>query len=79
MALYLDSLFSVFKNSIFSGYYVNNFQTEATRQLSVEAMAEKIRHDVTEGVEGTDVKCGVIGEVGCQWPLTGVTQNYITI
>ncbi|XP_041359471.1 phosphotriesterase-related protein-like isoform X2 [Gigantopelta aegis] len=53
-----------------TGYYVNDFQTDATKQLSVEAMSEKIRRDVTEGFDGTGIKCGVIGEVGCQWPLT---------
>ena len=26
--------------------------------------------EVTEGVNGRCIKCGVIGEIGCSWPLT---------
>ena len=26
--------------------------------------------EVTEGIDGTDVKAGLIGEIGCSWPLT---------
>ena len=30
----------------------------------------KIVEDVTEGVDGTGIRSGIIGEVGCTWPLT---------
>lgn len=36
---------------------------------SEEKMADVIRSDLIDGSEG--IKCGVIGEVGCTWPLTG--------
>ena len=26
--------------------------------------------DICEGVEGSGVRCGVIGEVGISWPMT---------
>ena len=26
--------------------------------------------ELTEGVGDTTIKCGVIGEIGCSWPLT---------
>ena len=26
--------------------------------------------EVTEGIDGTDIKAGLIGEIGCSWPLT---------
>ena len=34
-------------------------------------MADLMVHEIVEGVEGSGgVRCGVIGEVGCSWPLT---------
>lgn len=53
-----------------SGYYVEKFQTESTKQMSEETMAAQIREDICSGADGTDILCGVIGEIGCSWPLT---------
>ena len=39
--------------------------------LSVEDVYEQIVKEVMQGADGTDIKCGVIGEIGCSWPLTG--------
>lgn len=43
----------------------------ATIKMTVEEMTNDIIKEVTVGVNGTGIKCGVIGEVGCTWPLTG--------
>ena len=32
-------------------------------------LVQQIVQDVTSGAEGTNIKAGVIGEVGCSWPL----------
>ncbi|KAK7501098.1 hypothetical protein BaRGS_00007583 [Batillaria attramentaria] len=53
-----------------TGFYVDGFQTESTRQLTEEAMAALTRENITSGADGTEICCGVIGEVGCTWPLT---------
>ncbi|XP_076440280.1 N-acetyltaurine hydrolase-like [Babylonia areolata] len=53
-----------------SGFYVDGFQTESTKQMSVEALAAQTRENICSGADGTDICCGVIGEVGCTWPLT---------
>jgi len=34
-------------------------------------MAEVMTKDLTSGCDGTDIKCGCIGEIGCSWPLGG--------
>jgi predicted metal-dependent phosphotriesterase family hydrolase len=39
--------------------------------MSEEAMAAQIRDDICGGADGTDIRCGIIGEIGCSWPLTG--------
>ena len=31
--------------------------------------------ELTEGVDGTSIKCGVIGEICCSWPLTPAEKN----
>ncbi len=37
---------------------------------SEDSIFGKIVEDVTEGVDGTGIRSGIIGEVGCSWPLT---------
>lgn len=27
-------------------------------------------NEILHGADGTSIKCGVIGEIGCSWPLT---------
>ncbi|KAK7101101.1 phosphotriesterase-related protein-like [Littorina saxatilis] len=53
-----------------TGFYVDSFQTESTRQSSEEALAARIRDDICGGADGTEICCGVIGEIGCAWPLS---------
>lgn len=53
-----------------AGYYTQPFQDEATLALPVEALAETMIAEVTQGARGTEIRCGIIGEIGCSWPLT---------
>ena len=52
-----------------TGFYVEAFQSEETRAMSVESMAEVMQQEIEGGIGGSGVKCGVIGELGCSWPL----------
>jgi len=52
-----------------AGYYVDEYIPEAVRGRSVEALTEEIIGQVTAGCWGTDVRAGIIGEIGCMWPL----------
>ena len=38
-------------------------------RLTEDAIVEQIVRDVMEGVDGTVIRSGVIGEIGCSWPL----------
>jgi len=51
-----------------SGYYVNTGHPK-DMDKTVEEITEEIVRDVTEGVDGTGIKAGMIGEIGCVWPL----------
>jgi len=52
-----------------SGYYLNTSQPADMDKKTEEEITQEIVRDVTEGVDGTGVKAGMIGEIGCVWPL----------
>jgi len=52
-----------------AGFYTAEFQDENTLGLSVEALEEAILHQLGQGAWGTSIRCGLIGEIGCSWPL----------
>lgn len=53
-----------------TGYYMFPYQSSAVKALSVEAMTARCVRDLTEGCpEAPEVKCGIIGEVGSNWPI----------
>ena len=62
--------------NIFSGYYFENSQKASTLALSHEERVKRMTDDLTKGWDGGEAKCGVIGEVGCSWPLTGKYLYY---
>lgn len=35
-----------------------------------EELENQIVKEVKEGIDGTGIKAGLIGEIGCSWPLT---------
>ena len=47
-----------------SGFYVDGAQTEATRALTIEQMEEDIVRDIEVGIGHTDIRAGIIGEIG---------------
>ena len=65
-----------------TGYYFDKSHTASTLALKEDEMVARIIKDLTEGWEDTGAKCGVIGEVGCSYPLTGNmshTVKYVLI
>ena len=58
-------------NVIMGGsYYVDRAHPPDMDDRSEDDLVEQIVGDITEGVDDTGIKTGVIGEVGCSWPLT---------
>ncbi|XP_029971551.1 N-acetyltaurine hydrolase [Salarias fasciatus] len=53
-----------------AGYYVDCTHSEDTKRMSVEQLTDVIVAEVLHGADGTDVRCGVIGEIGTGWPIT---------
>ncbi|WP_226782836.1 phosphotriesterase family protein [Oceaniglobus trochenteri] len=52
-----------------TGTYTAPYLSEAIKALSVAQLADLFTAEITEGMDGTDVRAGLIGEIGCSWPL----------
>lgn len=53
-----------------ASYYAGPYHPADMDDRSEEDIVAKIVEDITEGVDGTGIRAGIIGEVGCSWPLT---------
>ena len=52
-----------------SGYYVGAAQGPELDQNTEEDLAAEITADIQVGVGNTGIRAGIIGEIGCSWPL----------
>ena len=52
-----------------AGYYVDEYIPDEMKDKSVDLLTREIVDQVTAGCWGTDVRAGIIGEIGCMWPL----------
>jgi len=52
------------------GYYVGLSHPSGMDKVSESAIEEEIVADILTGVGGTSVRSGIIGELGCSWPIT---------
>ena len=53
-----------------TGVYLDEFQSEETRAMSPEQLGLRMVREITEGIDGGEIRAGIIGEMGCSWPLT---------
>ena len=53
-----------------AGYYVDIVHPSDMDDRSEEQLASQMINELTVGVGGTGVRAGIIGELGCSWPLT---------
>lgn len=57
------------------GHYVDEYQNKGNRERSVDDFAAEMVAQVFEGAWGTDVRAGIIGEIGCQAPWTAMERR----
>jgi len=57
------------------GHYVDEYQQPDNRQRSVDSFAAEIIGQVFEGAWGSDIRSGIIGEIGCQSPWTDLEKT----
>ena len=53
-----------------AGYYVDAVHPDDMDDKSDSEIADEIVAQLTTGVDDTGVRAGIIGELGCTWPLT---------
>uniref|UniRef100_A0A663E2I1 N-acetyltaurine hydrolase n=1 Tax=Aquila chrysaetos chrysaetos TaxID=223781 RepID=A0A663E2I1_AQUCH len=53
-----------------AGFYVDSTHSSQTQAMTVEQLTGIIVDEILNGADGTKIKCGVVGEIGCSWPLT---------
>ncbi len=57
------------------GHYVDEYQDEANRARSSDDFAREMIEQLTVGAWDTDVRAGIIGEIGCQSPWTDLEKT----
>jgi phosphotriesterase-related protein len=53
-----------------AGYYVGDTHPSGIGGMTESDLTDEMVADITSGVGATGVKAGIIGELGCSWPLT---------
>ena len=53
-----------------AGYYVDAVHPAGMDQKTEGELEAEIIEQITVGVDNTEIKAGIIGEIGCSWPLT---------
>ena len=62
-----------------TGYYRHRFHPPHVATASIAALIEDMERDLTCGIEGTDVRAGVIGELGTTWQGIAGSEEKVLI
>jgi len=61
-----------------TGYYTHDFHDPSVATATPERLAEVIVRELTDGIDETGLRAGIIGEVGCNWPLHRDERKSVT-
>ncbi|XP_065919019.1 phosphotriesterase-related protein-like [Dysidea avara] len=53
-----------------TGFYVDSCAPSYAKTMSEREMVDFMVKEITMGIGDTGIKAGIIGEIGCSWPLT---------
>lgn len=62
-----------------TGFYLEEYHPEKIRKASPEKISEIFCKDIIEGIDGTDIKAGVIGEVASGAECIGKSEKNVLI
>ena len=60
-----------------SGFYLSETLDRETLDRSVESLTEQIIKEINEGIDGTDIKAGLIGEIGAPGEFNNFENNIL--
>ena len=52
-----------------AGYYAEPYLSDAIRSAEIDELQSIMSAQVRDGAWGSDIRAGIIGEIGCSWPL----------
>lgn len=58
-----------------AGLYTAAYLDATVKALDVDALVNRFVSEVTLGIDGTDVRAGLIGEIGCSWPIEPIESR----
>jgi phosphotriesterase-related protein len=58
-----------------AGSYTAPYLSESLTQLDVDSLTMLFSNEVTSGLDGTSIRAGLIGEMGCSWPMTSFERT----
>jgi phosphotriesterase-related protein len=58
-----------------TGFYLDQTFPQQVKDLSIQEMADSMLRDIYDGFPGTDVRAGIIGEVGISYPMTPAEEK----
>ena len=61
-----------------AGFYVDGSLSEETKNLSIDQMTRIIVDELTKGIGHTDIKAGIIGEIGVSHEMTSFENKSLT-
>ena len=61
-----------------SGFYVDVTHPKFVTDSTVEDIANHIARDLMIGIEKTSIRAGVIGEIGCSWPVSNSERKVLS-
>lgn len=59
-------------------YVLHGEEAEAYGRKTAEQIAQELVAELTVGFDGTDIRAGIIGEIGCSWPLLDHEKTSLT-
>lgn len=60
-----------------TGYYLKEYHSEFVKNAAPEELCEVFCREITEGIDGTDIKAGIIGEVASGEPAMGESEKKV--
>ena len=60
-----------------AGYYVDAYLPDAIRAADIDELEAQIEAQLTDGAWDSGVRAGIIGEIGCSWPLAASERRML--
>ncbi|MFK8081708.1 MAG: hypothetical protein AB8B97_15590 [Granulosicoccus sp.] len=58
-----------------AGSYTDPYLNESLKRRDIDNLTTLFTHEVTQGLDGTSIRAGLIGEMGCSWPMTSFERR----